>query len=96
MVLFLYGDTRNALSIESIMDKLSTPNTFSTAIEEFENVVGHAGESSEHLLDLKSDFKRLSKIGLENTDNQEYYLNPSIFKQLLNLIQELLTVLIEY
>ncbi len=54
MVLFLYGDTRNALSIESIMDKLSTPNTFSTAIEEFENVVGHAGESSEHLLDLMS------------------------------------------
>ncbi|CAF4791340.1 unnamed protein product, partial [Rotaria sp. Silwood2] len=61
------------------------------AVKQFSNVLRHAEASSRHLLDLERDFKRLSKIA---NDNQEYYLNLSIFTQLLHSIRVLLTALI--
>ncbi|CAF1518760.1 unnamed protein product [Rotaria sp. Silwood1] len=63
------------------------------AIKVFADVVQRAGASSQHLLHLESVFTRLSEIA---NDNQEYYLNPSVFTKLLNPINKLLTALIEY
>ncbi|CAF2042911.1 unnamed protein product, partial [Rotaria magnacalcarata] len=92
--LLFYADTQHHLSVEKIIDNLSTPDLFSHAIEQFSNVIRRAGASSEHLLNLKSNFQRLSKIA---DDNQEYYLNPAIFTQLvLDAINELLQVLINF
>ncbi|CAF2565324.1 unnamed protein product [Rotaria sp. Silwood2] len=92
-LLLLYGDTPHDLSMQIIIDNLSTPDLFSQAIKQFANVLRHAEASSRHLLDLERDFKRLSKIA---NDSQEYYLNLSIFTQLLHSIRVLLTALINF
>jgi hypothetical protein len=85
--LLLYDDTQHDLSMQSFIDKLVTPDLFSQAIKQFANVLRGAGASSQHLSDLESDFKCLSKIA---NDNQEYYLNPSILTQLLDSIKRIL------
>ncbi|CAF1304447.1 unnamed protein product [Rotaria magnacalcarata] len=91
--LLFYADTQHHLSMEKIIDNLSTPDLFSHAIKQFSNVLQRAGASSEQLLDLERGFQCLSKIA---DDNQEYYLNPAIFSQLLDNINELLQALINF
>jgi hypothetical protein len=66
----LYGDTQHKSSMQSIIDKLSTPASFSQAIQEFLIVLQRAGDSSKHLSHLKSDFEYLSQIDLGNGDQQ--------------------------
>ena len=60
--------------MQSIIDKLSTPASFSQAIQEFLIVLQRAGDSSKHLAHLKSDFDCLSQIDPGNHEQQ----NPSI------------------
>jgi len=52
--------------MQSIVDKLSTPNSFLKAIQKWKNVLQkHAVASSEDLLDLEIAFVCLSKISLK-------------------------------
>ena len=87
----LYGDTKQDLLIENIINNLSTPNLFHRAIQQFTNVLASAGPSCRHLVPLENIFKNLSKI----TINQAH-LDPSTSELLLNLIKELLKALINY
>lgn len=56
--------------MQSIIDKLSTPASFTQAIQEFLIVLQRAGDSSKHLAQLKSDFEFLSQIEIGYTDQQ--------------------------
>ncbi|CAF1653925.1 unnamed protein product, partial [Adineta ricciae] len=66
----LYGDGQHKSSMQSIIDKLSTPASFTQAIQEFLIVLQRAGDSSKHLAQLKSDFEFLSQIEIGCTDQQ--------------------------
>jgi len=92
----LSGDAQYDLSIQSIIDKLSTPDSFTKVIQKFKNVFRRDEASFEHLLNLENDFKCLSEIHLGNDDNQVYYFNPPMLKTLLNSIKELVTVFIQF
>lgn len=93
----LYGDTQHKSSMQSIIDKLSTPASFSQAIQEFLIVLQRAGESSKHLSYLKSDFEYLSQIDLGNTDQQissnEHQQENSNWSSLVQILQSVKTVL---
>jgi hypothetical protein len=47
--IFLYGDKQHNLSLEIIIDKSSTPNLFTLAIKQFEDVIPRT-QQSQHLL----------------------------------------------
>lgn len=66
----LYGDAQHKSSMQSIIDKLSTPASFAQAIQEFLIVLQRAGESSKHLAHLKADFELLSQIDVGNAEQQ--------------------------
>ena len=66
----LYGDAQHKSSMQSIIDKLSTPASFAQAIQEFLIVLQRAGDSSKHLAHLKADFELLSQIEIASNDQQ--------------------------
>jgi RING finger/CCCH-type zinc finger protein len=66
----LYGDAQHKSSMQSIIDKLSTPASFAQAIQEFLIVLQRAGDSSKHLAHLKADFELLSQIDVGSNDPQ--------------------------
>ncbi len=96
----LYGDTQHKSSMQSIIDKLSTPASFSQAIQEFLIVLQRAGDSSKHLSYLKSDFEYLSQIDFGNNEQQivsnEDNSNWSLIVQVLQSIKTVLQSLIEF
>lgn len=99
----LYGDTQHKSSMQSIIDKLSTPASFSQAIQEFLIVLQRAGESSKHLSQLKTDFEHLSQIDVTNVDqqnisndNQAENSNWLLLIQALQSIKIVLQALIEF
>lgn len=61
--------------MQSIIDKLSTPASFSQAIQEFLIVLQRAGDSSKHLSHLKADFEFLSQIDIGTNNDQQINLN---------------------
>lgn len=67
----LYGDPQHKSSMQSIIDKLSTPAAFSQAIQEFLIVLQRAGDSSKYLSPLKSEFEQLAQIDLSNDQQTE-------------------------
>jgi len=99
----LYGDTQHKSSMQSIIDKLSTPASFTQAIQEFLIVLQRAGDSSKHLSYLKSDFESLSQIDL-NPNEQEINANENqhensnwlLLIQSLQSIKTILQNLIEF
>jgi hypothetical protein len=86
--------------MQSIIDKLSTPASFSQAIQEFLIVLQRAGDSSKHLSYLKSDFEYLSQIDFGNNEQQivsnEDNSNWSLIVQVLQSIKTVLQSLIEF
>ncbi|CAF1357655.1 unnamed protein product [Adineta steineri] len=98
----LYGDAQHKSSMQSIIDKLSTPASFSQAIQEFLIVLQRAGDSSKHLSHLKTDFEVLSQIDLGNTDqqiitdDQHDHTNWSIVVDALKSIKTVLQLLMEF
>ncbi|CAF1376787.1 unnamed protein product [Rotaria sordida] len=99
----LYGDTQHKSSMQSIIDKLSTPASFSQAIQEFLIVLQRAGDSSKHLSHLKTDFEYLSQIDIGNNDqqiiindNQQDNSTWSLIIQVLQSIKTVLQSLIEF
>jgi hypothetical protein len=89
--------------MQSVIDKLSTPASFSQAIQEFLIVLQRAGDSSKHLSHLKTDFEYLSQIDLGNTEQQivtnENQLDNSnwlLIVQALQSIKMVLQSLIEF
>lgn len=100
----LYGDTQHKSSMQSIIDKLSTPASFSQAIQEFLIVLQRAGDSSKHLSYLKSDFEYLAQIDLGNNEqqsllsdgNQQDISNWSSMVQVLQSVKTVLQSLIEF
>lgn len=93
----LYGDTQHKSSMQSIIDKLSTPASFSQAIQEFLIVLQRAGDSSKHLSYLKTDFEYLSQIELVNSDQQisssEHQQENSNWSSMVQILQSVKTVL---
>jgi hypothetical protein len=99
----LYGDIQHKSSMQSVIDKLSTPASFSQAIQEFLIVLQRAGDSSKHLSYLKSDFEYLSQIDLGtndqqsiSNDNQQENSNWSSIVQALQSVKTVLQSLIEF
>ncbi len=96
----LYGDTQHKSSMQSVIDKLSTPASFAQAIQEFLIVLQRAGDSSKHLSYLKTDFEYLSQIDLGNNDQQilsnEDNSNWSFILQALQSVKIVLQSLIEF
>lgn len=99
----LYGDTQHKSSMQSIIDKLSTPASFTQAIQEFLIVLQRAGDSSKHLSYLKSDFESLSQIDLtkieqeiNSNENQQDNSNWLLIIQSLQSIKIILQNLIEF
>ncbi|CAF4656706.1 unnamed protein product [Rotaria sp. Silwood1] len=99
----LYGDTQHKSSMQSIIDKLSTPASFSQAIQEFLIVLQRAGDTSKHLSHLKSDFEYLSQIDIGYNDqqiiindNQQDNSNWPLIIQILQSIKTVLQSLIEF
>jgi RING finger/CCCH-type zinc finger protein len=100
----LYGDTQHKSSMQSIIDRLSTPASFSQAIQEFLIVLQRAGDSSKHLSYLKTDFEYLSQIDLGNNDqqtnlndnNQQDNSNWLLVVQALQSVKTVLQSLIEF
>jgi hypothetical protein len=89
--------------MQSVIDKLSTPASFSQAIQEFLIVLQRAGDSSKHLSYLKNDFEYLSQIDLGNNDqqsisndNQQENSNWSSIVQALQSVKTVLQSLIEF
>jgi len=89
--------------MQSIIDKLSTPASFSQAIQEFLIVLQRAGDSSKHLSYLKTDFEYLSQIDLGNNDqqmipndNQQENSNWLLIIQALQSVKTVLQSLIEF
>jgi hypothetical protein len=62
--------------MQSIIDQLSTPASFSQAIKDFLNAASRAGKSSSYLLCLQQDFDFLSKIGIGNDVQQANPMCP--------------------
>jgi RING finger/CCCH-type zinc finger protein len=99
----LYGDTQHKSSMQSIIDKLSTPASFAQAIQEFLIVLQRAGDSSKHLSYLKSDFEYLAQIDFGNNEqqiisneNQQDNSNWSLIIQVLQSVKTVLQSLIEF
>ena len=90
----LYGDTQHKSAMQSIIDKLSTPASFSQAIQEFLIVLQRAGELSKPLSQLKSDFDFLSQLDVEQLAN-ETSVWPTLV-QALQAIKVLLQALIDF
>lgn len=82
--------------MQSIIDKLSTPASFSQAIQEFLIVLQRAGDVSKHLAQLKSDFDFLSQLELEQVDPQNETNSWSTIVQALQAIKVVLQALIEF
>ena len=86
--------------MQSIIDKLSTPASFSQAIQEFLIVLQRAGDTSKHLSYLKTDFEYLSQIDFGNSDPQissaEENSNWSSMVQILQSLKTVLQSLIEF
>lgn len=92
--------------MQSIIDKLSTPASFSQAIQEFLIVLQRAGDSSKHLSFLKTDFEYLSQIDLGNNEQQQQIVsddnqqqdnsNWSLVIQSLQSVKTVLQSLIEF
>jgi hypothetical protein len=89
--------------MQSVIDKLSTPASFSQAIQEFLIVLQRAGDSSKHLSYLKSDFEYLSQIDLGNNDQQNILndiqqdnSNWTFIIQVLQSIKTVLQSLVEF
>ena len=91
--------------MQSIIDKLSTPASFSQAIQEFLIVLQRAGDSSKHLSYLKNDFEYLAQIDLGNNDQQtlsdanqqqQENSNWSSIVQVLQSVKTVLQSLIEF
>lgn len=89
--------------MQSVIDKLSTPASFSQAIQEFLIVLQRAGDSSKHLSFLKTDFEYLSQIDLGNNeqqvvsnDNQQDNSNWLLVVQALQSVKTVLQSLIEF
>jgi hypothetical protein len=72
----LYDDTQRESLMQSIIDQLSTPASFSQAIKDFLNAASRAGKSSSYLLCLQQDFDFLSKIGIGNDVQQANPMCP--------------------
>ncbi len=99
----LYGDTQHKSSMQSIIDKLSTPASFAQAIQEFLIVLQRAGDSSKHLSYLKSDFEYLAQIDFGNNEqqivsneNQQDNSSWSLILQVLQSVKTVLQSLIEF
>ena len=89
--------------MQSIIDKLSTPASFSQAIQEFLIVLQRAGDSSKHLAHLRNDFEHLSQIDIGNidqsinlNDNQQDNSDWSYVIQILQSVKTVLQSLIEF
>lgn len=82
-----YGDNKNDLLMEIIMNKLSSTHSFPQVIKTFENIILKSPQS-QHLINLSNHFKNLSKI--TNTHEEFYHLD------LLEYTKQLLKNLITY
>lgn len=89
--------------MQSIIDKLSTPASFTQAIQEFLIVLQRAGDSSKHLSYLKTEFEYLSQLDLANADqpnnvneNSQDNANWSTVIQALQAVKTVLQSLIEF
>ncbi|CAF1437733.1 unnamed protein product [Rotaria magnacalcarata] len=99
----LYGDTQHKSSMQSIIDKLSTPASFSQAIQEFLIVLQRAGDTSKHLSLLKTEFEFLSQIDFGNneqqinlTDNQQENSTWPLIVQALQCVKTVLKSLFDF
>jgi hypothetical protein len=81
--------------MQSIIDQLWTPASFTQAIKDFLNAARRAGKSSSHLLCLQQDFDFLSKIGKGN-DVQQANLMWSSTIGALGKVENVLKHLIEF
>lgn len=99
----MYGDTQHELSLQLIIDKFSTPDLFSKAIQQFTCVLLCARDESKTLSNLETCFTALSQINLEknyqehvSNDNQVYDSNCSTiieaFNSLINVLVSLITL----
>ncbi|UJR29814.1 hypothetical protein I4U23_017358 [Adineta vaga] len=91
--LLIYGDTQHDLSMEILLDKLSSSKLFSQSIKQFVDVVKHAGTSSAHLLQLEQVFQSLSEI---TDSNDECHMTQSKISHLLIYITQLLQIFIDF
>lgn len=93
----LYGDTQHKSSMQSIIDKLSTPASFSQAIQEFLIVLQRAGESSKYLSSLKTEFEQLAQIDLANSDQQnlseDHQADQDYWTSIVSALESVKTVL---
>ncbi len=99
----LYGDAQHKSSMQSVIDKLSTPASFSQAIQEFLIVLQRAGDTSKHLSYLKTDFEILSQIDVGNNDqqtmsddNQQDHSNWPCVVEAIKSVKTVLQSLIEF
>jgi hypothetical protein len=89
--------------MQSVIDKLSTPASFSQAIQEFLIVLQRAGDTSKHLSYLKTDFEILSQIDVGNNDqqamsddNQQDHSNWPYVVEAIKSVKTVLQSLIEF
>ncbi|CAF4999876.1 unnamed protein product, partial [Rotaria sp. Silwood1] len=74
----LYGTEENELSMELILNQLSTRYSFSKLIEQFGSLIRCGDDSSEQLLKIKKEFKALCQLDFTN-DNPEQISNNEVF-----------------
>ncbi|CAF1544340.1 unnamed protein product, partial [Rotaria sordida] len=74
----LYGTGENELSMELILNQLSTRYSFSKLIEQFGSLVQCDDDSSEQLLKIKKEFTALCQLDFTN-DNPEQISNNEVF-----------------
>ncbi|CAF2990888.1 unnamed protein product [Rotaria sp. Silwood2] len=98
----LYGTEENELSMELILNQLSTRYSFSKLIEQFESLVRCGDDSSKQLLKIKKKFKALCQLDFTN-DNPKQISNNEVFYSTwikitssLNSIKHILELLINF
>jgi len=81
--------------MESIMEELSTEDSFDKATEKLINVLERLENKSTALSSLQKDFKLLSELSLVNND-QEYGSHWSKVKMTINLVKKILKPSLEF
>ncbi len=91
----MYESEENDLSMELILNKLSTRYSFSKLIEQFGSLVRHDDELSGNLLTLEEKFKALCQLDALNND-EAFYSTEIKTISALHSIKRILISLIEF